>query len=239
MSTVQFAESSSSKPSLQELTSFASRSQEIEIGGDVVDLGDDFGVNLLANQSKIAQSPRNAPRQVSFSQGQGQNQMMSPGVSDIQQIQLKPVDDLEVVNLDSGPGISDLKIQRDDTPFVIRSEPENNMQNPTQVAERQEFENQEKQKYLTKLRRLESQDIRGQRMTMQNSLDDIKAEYDKLVDSRNLEASIRFQRNALMTFVTGVEMVNDKVGHRLPIKPRLKGWSESVHTNVEDFDEIF
>jgi hypothetical protein len=42
-----------------------------------------------------------------------------------------------------------------------------------------------------------------------------------------------------MTFVTGVEMVNDKVGHRLPIKPKLKGWSESVHTNVEDFDEIF
>jgi hypothetical protein len=34
-------------------------------------------------------------------------------------------------------------------------------------------------------------------------------------------------------------MVNDKVGHRLPVKPRLKGWSESVHTNVEDFDEIF
>jgi hypothetical protein len=42
-----------------------------------------------------------------------------------------------------------------------------------------------------------------------------------------------------MTFVTGVEMVNDRFGSRLPIKPRLKGWSESVHTNVEDFDEIF
>ena len=25
----------------------------------------------------------------------------------------------------------------------------------------------------------------------------------------------------------------------MPIKPRLKGWSESVHTNIEDFDEIF
>jgi len=74
---------------------------------------------------------------------------------------------------------------------------------------------------------------------MGNTLADIKAEHDRLTDSRNLEASIRFQRNALMTFVTGVEMVNDKFGHRLPVKPRLKGWSESVHTNVEDFDEIF
>jgi hypothetical protein len=76
-------------------------------------------------------------------------------------------------------------------------------------------------------------------MTMSNSLDEIKAEVDKRTDSRNLEASLRFQRNALMTFVTGLEMVNDKFGHRLPVKPRLKGWSESVHTNVEDFDEIF
>jgi hypothetical protein len=74
---------------------------------------------------------------------------------------------------------------------------------------------------------------------MGNSLDEIKQEHDKLTDAKNLEASIRFQRNALMTFVTGVEMVNDKFGHRLPVKPRLKGWSESVHTNIEDFDSIF
>lgn len=242
MSTVQFAETSSSKPSMQELASFANRSQEIDVGGDVVDLGDDLGVSLLANQNRIAQSPRSAPRQVSFSSGSMNNQMSSP-LSDIPQIQLKPVDDLEVVNLDAGTGISDIRIQHDETPFVIRSDSGGSMQGsastPAQVAERQEFEIQEKQKYLTKLRRLEMQDIRGQKMTMQNSLDDIKAEYDKLVDSRNLEASLRFQRNALMTFVTGIEMVNDKVGHRLPIKPKLKGWSESVHTNVEDFDEIF
>jgi hypothetical protein len=102
-----------------------------------------------------------------------------------------------------------------------------------------EQEATEKQKYLTKLRRLEANDIRGARMTMANSLSEIKAEHDKLTDSRNLEASIRFQRNALMTFVTGVEMVNDRFGDKLPVKPRLKGWSESVHTNVEDFDEIF
>ena len=235
MSTVQFSESSSSKPSIQELSSFASRSQEIDVGGDIVDLGDDLGVNLLANQNRIAASPRSAPRQVSFSSNQ------NTGSNDIPQIQLKSVDDLEVVNLDAGQGISDIKIHHEETPFVIRSDTMGGGNAPTQaeMAEKQETESQEKQKYLTKLRRLETQDIRGQRMTMQNSLDDIKAEYDKLVDSRNLEASLRFQRNALMTFVTGIEMVNDKVGHRLPIKPKLKGWSESVHTNVEDFDEIF
>ena len=184
----------------------------------------------------------------------------SSSSSSMPNIQIKAVDDLEVVNLDAGPGASDIRINReaDSAPFVINTGSgfsggsgdgsgfsgfsggdgslvggaESGGLTPEQEAT-------EKQKYLTKLRRLEANDIRGARMTMANSLAEIKSEHDKLTDSRNLEASIRFQRNALMTFVTGVEMVNDKFGERLPVKPRLKGWSESVHTNVEDFDEIF
>ena len=223
---IQFAENKgATKPSVAELASFASRAKEIDIGGsdDIVELGDDLGVNLMANPNKVSQSPR----------------AVRPTGNEMPQIQIRPVDDLDVVNLDAAPGANDIKISREpDVPFVI------NTGAPTETrveanAMTPEQENTEKQKYLTKLRRLEANDIRGARMTMGNSLADIKAEHDRLTDSRNLEASIRFQRNALMTFVTGVEMVNDKFGHRLPVKPRLKGWSESVHTNVEDFDEIF
>ena len=223
---IQFAEASS-KPSVSELASFASRAKEIDIGGDdIVELGDDLGMNLLANQNKISQSPK---RPVNLSSG-----------SAAPQIQIKPVDDLEVVNLDFNPGANDIHIQRDSTPFVINTTSDVTSDTPVPSSSMSlEQETTEKQRYLTKLRRLESQDIKGTRMSMANSLADIKAEHDRLTDSRNLEASIRFQRNALMTFVTGVEMVNDKFGHRLPMKPRLKGWSESVHTNVEDFDEIF
>jgi len=231
---VHFAEGTS-KPSVAELASFASRAKEIDVGGgdDIVDLGDDLGLNLLANQNKVAPSPK-GNRQVNF----GTPSNTQSGA--IPQIQIKPIDDLEVVNLDAMPGANDIHIQRDAAPaepFFINTGSE--VQNSGSSSMTPEQENAEKQKYLTKLRRLESNDIRGARMTMANSLADIKAEHDKLTDSRNLEASIRFQRNALMTFVSGVEMANDKFGHRLPVKPRLKGWSESVHTNVEDFDEIF
>ena len=230
---VQFAESSSSKPSTAELASFASRAKEIDIGGDdIVELGDDLGVNLMANPNKVAPSPR-GQRQVTFG---------SPsGASAAPQIQIKPIDDLDVVNLDAAPGNNDIHVSHaSDAPFVINTGGSSSVSAETlSPGLSAEQENIEKQKYLTKLRRLEANDIRGARMTMANSLADIKAEHDKLTDSRNLEASIRFQRNALMTFVTGVEMVNDKFGNRLPVKPRLKGWSESVHTNVEDFDEIF
>jgi Family of unknown function (DUF5767) len=250
---IQFAEGGSTRPSASELASFASKAREIDIGGDdIVELGDDLGLNLMANPNKIAPSPR-SQRQVSFGTPSGPSSSSSS--SSMPNIQIKPVDDLEVVNLDAGPGASDIRINRDadSAPFVINTGSgfsglsgdgspggdgslvgggEAGGMTPEQEAT-------EKQKYLTKLRRLEANDIRGARMTMANSLAEIKAEHDKLTDSRNLEASIRFQRNALMTFVTGVEMVNDRFGDRLPVKPRLKGWSESVHTNVEDFDEIF
>jgi hypothetical protein len=234
---VQFAEASSSKPSIAELASFANKAMEIGGSDDIIELGDDLGMGLLANQGKVAPSPKSSSgssRQVNTSFQLN---------SDAPRINLKPVDDMEVVNLDSTNGIGDISIQKnsDPAPFVIRPDGSSGFseQPPKPAGLTPEEEAKEKQKYLTKLRRLEANDIKGVRMTMQNSLEDIKAEHDKLVDSRNLEASIRFQRNALMTFVTGVEMVNDKVGHRLPIKPKLKGWSESVHTNVEDFDEIF
>lgn len=232
---VQFAESSS-KPSISELASFASKAKDIDLGADVVDLGDDLGMNLLANQSKVSASPRSSqPRQVSFTTNQNSG-------SDAPSIQIKPLDDLEVVNLDSGPGASDIKINRaSDVPFMLQPEAPRIEVNDPGVTTRisHEEETRIKQELLTKIARLDAREVTGQRMSMSNSLEEIKAEVEKRTDSRNLEASLRFQRNALMTFVTGLEMVNDKFGHRLPVKPRLKGWSESVHTNVEDFDEIF
>ena len=236
---VQFAEGGS-KPSVQELAAFASRGRDIEVGGgdDIIELGDDLGLGLIANQNKIAASPRSAPaRQVNFNSG---------GVSEIQQIHIKPIDDLDAVSLDAAPGVANISINRsgdsEPTPFVINTSANSALDfggGAAGTTMSPEEEIKEKQRMLTKLRRLEADGLKGQRLTMSNSLEEIKAEYDGLTDSKNLEASVRFQRNALMTFVSGVEMLNDKVGHKLPMKPRLKGWSESVHTNIGDFDDIF
>jgi hypothetical protein len=244
---VHFAEAGSSRPSVADLASFASRAKEIDLGSDdIVDLGDDLGMGLLTNPNKMAPSPRGgAPhRQMNLNFGSGP--ASAGGGGEMPHIQIKADDDFGIVDLDAAPGASDIRIQRDlggpePAPFMIgggggfQDAPASSNTSGLNFEE----ENRKKQDLLTKLQRLESSGIKGQRLTMNNSLEEIKLEYDKLTDSRNLEASIRFQRNALMTFVTGVEMVNDKVGHKLPVKPRLKGWSESVHTNIEDFDEIF
>ena len=246
---VQFAPSNGGGSGV-DYSAFANRAKEIDVGGmdDIVELGDDFGASLLSNPSKMPPSPKpggGAPIRVNLGGGNG---------GDFPQISIKPVDIDDVVNLDAAPGASDIRLNRggmdEPPPFVVNTGSGGSGMvgggsggqdegNGSDSGLSFEEENRKKQEYLTKLQRLRGSGLEGARMTMSNSLTEIKGEYDKLTDSRNLEASIRFQRNALMTFVSGVEMANDKFGHRLPVKPRLKGWSESVHTNIEDFDEIF
>jgi hypothetical protein len=117
----------------------------------------------------------------------------------------------------TGPGVS------------LSSAPANRM-NP-------DDERKEKADLLNKLQRLEGKGLQlVKRFTMDNTLDEIKQEYLRLVDSKNLEASLRFQRQALMSVVTGLEWANGRFD---PFDIKLDGWSEAVHENVEDFDEIF
>jgi hypothetical protein len=98
-------------------------------------------------------------------------------------------------------------------------------------------EKKEKIEYLNKLQRLEQKGLQvSRRFTMDNGLDEIKQEYMRLVDHKQLETSLRFQRQALIGVVTGMEWLNGRFD---PFDLKLDGWSESVHENVEDFDEIF
>ena len=100
-----------------------------------------------------------------------------------------------------------------------------------------ETERKQKAEVLNKLQRLEGKGLQvSKRFTMDNTLEEMNQEYLRLVDSRNLEASLRFQRQALMSVVTGLEWANGKFD---PFDVKLDGWSEAVHENVEDFDEIF
>jgi hypothetical protein len=100
-----------------------------------------------------------------------------------------------------------------------------------------EAEKKDKSEYLNKLQRLEAKGFPvARKFTMDNSLEEIKAEYFRLVDARNLETSLKFQRQMLMGAITGMEWLNGRFD---PFDLKLDGWSESVHENVEDFDEIF
>ena len=227
-----------SRPGPEELIQFAKKANEIEIGG-ISDLADDMGMSLLTNTNKInigtRQESSSGPT-ITIDGGGGGGGGFS--------------ENLEFVNLDNmetvGSGGEKVEIPNFGNNDAFRTP----IQQPisfdinsgtvsTKPAEPQmsvEDENREKNSYLTRMMRLSSKGMGGQRMTMANSLDEIKAEYGRVVDSRNLEASLKFQRNMLMTFATGAEFLNNRFN---PFDVNLEGWSESVHENAEDYDEIF
>ena len=209
---------------------------------DITDAGDDLGLNMLANQAKISFG---GP-----SSGSSNTVNVSSSAPALGGIELTNLEPLEPITLNMDSGMGGMK----DTPMEIRftkdpgpapslfsnsqtaTGPSVNL-TPVQQNRNPEQERKEKIDYINKLTRLEQKGFPvARKFTMDNSLDEIKAEYDRLVDARNLEGSLRFQRQALMGVVTGLEWMNNRFD---PFDLNLDGWSESVHENVEDFDEIF
>ena len=206
---------------------------------DITDNSDILGLNMLANQSKISIGPRENSSSSSYSAPQ---QVQVPMDSQqMSEIELSPLENLDTITLNMDPSTMGANIQINKEQGIY-----SNLQSasgpgisltPAQVHRNPEEEKKEKIEYLNKLQRLEQKGFPvSKRFTMDNNLDEIKQEFNRLVDARNLEGSLRFQRQALMGVVTGMEWMNNRFD---PFDLNLEGWSESVHENVEDFDEIF
>lgn len=218
----------------------------IELGGD--DLGDDLGAGMLSN-TRVSSRPAGS------SAASQQVSALGP-IDDIGITSLEP---LESISFDipssssssSSSAFPEISINRSsgsssgDAFSLGGNDPFSNSQTASgpsialSAAPRmnQEEEKKKKMEMINKLNRMESKGFTlTKRFTMDNSVDEIQEEYDRLVDQKNLEASLRFQRQCMMGVVTGMEMLNNKFD---PFGWELDGWSESVHENIEDFDEVF
>ena len=211
---------------------------------DFTDSNDALGLGMLANPGRarpqvssytMPTSQASQPVNVSFAQPPS-------GLSDIGLTEINTLEPV-TLNLGSGPAYAPVEIEfkkaEEDRSLFSNSQTATGPGIALATPPRTNPEDEKKEKidYLNKLQRLEQKGIPvSKRYSMDNSLDEMKQEYLRLVDSRNLEASLRFQRQALMSVVTGVQYLNGRFD---PFDIKLDGWSESVHENVEDFDEIF
>jgi hypothetical protein len=239
---------------IREMEAVALGAESIGLSNDIGnvislnDMTDDFGLNLLANPSKVISSTSSGPT-ITIPAGieradrpSGSSSGGGVGFSGLQEITIDTLEPIETIPLapkSSGPSI---EIRRD-TGGDVGANLFSNSQTATgptfnlAATRDPEAEKKEKIEYINKLQRLEAKGFPvAKHFSMDNSLDEIKQEYTRLVDARNLEASMRFQRQMLMGVVTGLEWMNNKFD---PFDLKLEGWSESVHENVEDFDEIF
>lgn len=213
----------------------------IEIGGE--DLGDDFGASLLTS-SRISARP-------SGSNGGGGSSQNVSSFEPIGDIGISNLEPLEAISFDipsGSSGLPEISINRDSSGFDDSGFGETTFGNEQTAtgpsinlasASRMNPEEERKKKtdLINKLNRLESKGYTlTKHFSMDNTLEEIQLEYDRLVDAKNLEGSIRFQRQCLMGVVTGFEFLNGKFN---PFDWQLEGWSESVHENIEDYDEVF
>ena len=90
------------------------------------------------------------------------------------------------------------------------------------------------------LRKLDSLETKGatlsKKYTMDSDLNEMKGEYEFLINEKEKQNSIKFQGKVLNTMITGLEFLNSKFD---PFDVKLDGWSEQINENIEDFDEIF
>jgi hypothetical protein len=209
----------------------------IELGGE--ELGDDFGASLISNT------------RVSASRSGSDGNTFSKSVSamePINDISVGALEPLEAISFDIPSGgdnnfssLPDITVNRDSSgssPFSnnqTATGPSISLASTTRLSP--EEERKKKADFINKLNRLETKGYSlTKHFSMDNSLEEIENEYNRLVDAKNLEASLRFQRQCMMGVVTGFEFLNGKFN---PFDWQLDGWSESVHENIEDFDEIF
>ena len=95
----------------------------------------------------------------------------------------------------------------------------------------------EKAEYLRLLERLEQKGLHlHKKFNMNSDYNEVKSEFDRLTRQRECNQSVKFQRKMLIAVVTAVEFLNTKFD---PFDVKLEGWSESVHENVNDYDDVF
>lgn len=109
------------------------------------------------------------------------------------------------------------------------------------VPETPKISNEEmlKQK-LIYLRRLEALAKKGieltKQYTMEDSLAEMKGEYEMIKSEKEKNNSVKFQGKMLMAAVSAIEFLNTKFD---PFDLKLDGWSESINENLEDYDDVF
>jgi len=96
----------------------------------------------------------------------------------------------------------------------------------------------EKSEYLYKFNKLNANGkFSSLHLDMNNSLDEIKNEYERIKNEIQTERSVSFLKRMLLLGVQGMEMVNTRFD---PLGVDLDGWSESMGYSLEnqEYDEV-
>lgn len=137
--------------------------------------------------------------------------------------------------------ISEAKARSTNTSITVESKPK-----PKDKSKEKDVlrENQvdgirrEKAEYLYKLDKMYARNKnRALRMDMNNSLNELRNEYERISNEMKTERSVAFFKRMLLLGVQGIEMMNGRFD---PLGVDLEGWSEAMGYSLEnqEYDEV-
>ena len=96
---------------------------------------------------------------------------------------------------------------------------------------------EEKADIMFKLGRLKRQGMKGLRQfDVYSDIREMRAELTRIKTELSVDGSIKTQRQILMAIVSSMEFLNKRYD---PFDLQLNGWSEQVHENINDYDDVF
>ena len=108
---------------------------------------------------------------------------------------------------------------------------------PPQPPVNRELVRKKKQEILFKLEKMRRLGVQGiKHFNMSSDVNEMEEELNRVVHEREVESSVKFQRKCLMAFVTGVELLNNKMDF---LDFKLDGWSEQVNDGINEYNEVF
>jgi hypothetical protein len=188
------------------------------------------GNNITMNLNDIGDS--NSPPRNSISQTPNINLELENNEIDIN------LDDLfnEDSTTKSTNILDDIKL---DETKINSNNSSNSHESPFPKSSEKTYEElqNEKAEYIRLLERLDSKGVHSHiKFNMNSDYNEVKNEFDRLTRQRECDKSVKFQKKMLIAFVTAVEFLNTKFD---PFDVKLEGWSENVHENATDYDDIF
>lgn len=94
----------------------------------------------------------------------------------------------------------------------------------------------EKSFYLSQLSRLRKKGNSTRSMSMQNTLEEIRGEVLRVKKELDMDNGINYCRQGLMFAISTIEMADGNYNNN---SFALKGWSQNVMTNIENYDTVF
>jgi len=213
----------------------------------------DMGLSLLANKKKQrSESPSSSFANTNNSSYNNENTYSAPETVNADEILKDSLfeSNLENIELDNelnnqssfnDNGMSGPSFPSMDSPSALNNNTGNGAAQSFdfQPSKAMSYEDIQKAKFdlLCKFERLRDKGVRiPKTFSMSSDYEEMKYEYDRLVHQRKMDNSVKMQRQMLISFVTGVEFLNGKFD---PFDLKLDNWSEHVHENINDYDDIF